>query len=101
LDESWVTPAPGGCVLRIHVRPGASHAGVVGMHGDAVAVRVGARPVDGAANREVLAVMARALGVGTTALELASGSRARAKRILVRGLSPAVARRKLAPLLDV
>jgi uncharacterized protein (TIGR00251 family) len=101
LDDGWVTPAPGGCVLRIHVRPGASHAGVIGMHGDAVAVRVGARPVDGAANREILALMARALGVGTTALELASGSRARDKRILVRGLSPAVARRKLAPLLGV
>ena len=88
-------------MLRIHVRPGASRAGVTGMQGDALAVRVAARPVDGAANREVLAVMARALGVGTSAVELASGSRARDKRVLVRGLSPAGARRKLAPLLGV
>jgi uncharacterized protein (TIGR00251 family) len=88
-------------VLRIHVRPGTSHAGVTGMHGDALAVRVGARPVDGAANRQVLAVMARALGVGTGAVELASGARARDKRVRVHGLSPAGARRKLAPLLGV
>jgi uncharacterized protein (TIGR00251 family) len=101
LDDGWVTPAPGGCVLRIHVRPGASRAGVTGMHGDAIAVRVSARPVEGAANRELLAIMARALGVGQTALELASGARARDKRVLVHGLSPAVARRKLALLLGV
>ena len=87
--------------MRIHVRPGASHAGVTGLHGDAVAIRVGARPVDGAANREVLALMARALGVRTTALELASGAKTRDKRVLVHGLSPAAARRKLAPLLGV
>jgi uncharacterized protein (TIGR00251 family) len=88
-------------MLRIHVRLGASRPGVTGVHGGSLAVRVGARPVEGAANREVLAVLARALGVGTTALELASGARARDKRVLVRGLSAAFAREKLAPLLRV
>ena len=86
-------------MLRVHVRPGASRPGVSGLHGGAIAVRVGARPVDGAANRAVLAVVGDALGVGSTALELTSGACARDKRIFVRGVSASVARQKLAPLL--
>lgn len=96
-----MTAAAGGCVLRVHVRAGASRPGVSGLRGGLIAVRVGARPVEGAANHEVLAVVADALGVRTAALELTSGARSRDKRILVRGLSVAVARQKLGPLLRV
>lgn len=94
-------PASGGSVLRIHVRPGASRAGLAGLHGGALALRVGARPVDGAANREVLAVLARALDVHPADLELTSGATGRNKRVLVRGHSPAAVRAALAPLLRV
>ena len=47
--------------------------GLAGLHGDALALRVGARPVDGAANREVLAVLAAALGRAPDRLELIVG----------------------------
>jgi uncharacterized protein (TIGR00251 family) len=96
-----VVPAAAGSVLRVHARPGASRPGLVGLHGGALAVRVGARPVEGAANREVLAVLARALGVRSTDLELTSGATGRHKRVLVRGLSPAAVRMTLSPLLRV
>lgn len=85
-------PATGGCVLRVHVRPGATRPGVAGTHGGALAVRVGARPVGGAANREVLAVLARALGLRPADLELTSGATGRDKRVLVRGHAPAAVR---------
>jgi uncharacterized protein (TIGR00251 family) len=101
LDDDWVTAATEGCVLRVHVRPGATRPGIAGLHGGSLAVRVRARPVEGAANREVLGVVAAALGIATSALELASGARGREKRILVHGLSAAVARAKLATLLGV
>jgi len=101
LDDDWVMPASGGSVLRIHVRPGASRAGLAGLHGGALALRVGARPVEGAANREVLTVLARALDLRSADLELTSGATGRDKRVLVRGLSPAAVRAALAPLLRV
>jgi len=85
-------PATGGCVLRVHVRPGASRPGVAGLHGGALALRVGARPVDGAANREVLAVLARALGLRPADLELTAGATGRDKRVLVRGRTAAAVR---------
>lgn len=93
--DGWVLPAPGGSVLRVHARPGASRAGVAGFHGDALCVRVRARAVEGAANRELLATLAAALDVAPQALELASGAHGRAKRIHVRGLDAATVRAKL------
>ena len=82
----------------MHVRPGATRPGVSGLHGEALAVRVGARPIGGAANREVLAVLAEALGITRAALELSSGAQSRAKRIRVRGLAPAAIQAKLGTL---
>jgi hypothetical protein len=100
LAESWVLPDGGGSLLRVHVRPGASRPGVAGLYGNALALRVGARPLHGAANREVLAVIARALAVAASAVELASGARGRDKRVRIHGLDPAAVRRRLAPLLQ-
>jgi uncharacterized protein (TIGR00251 family) len=95
-----VLAAAGGSVLRLHVRPGASRPGLAGLHGGALAVRVGARPVGGSANREVLTVLAGALGVAASALEMVAGGHGREKRVRVRGLGPAVVRTRLAPLLQ-
>lgn len=94
-------PEGGGSVLRVHVRPGATRPGLAGLHGDALALRVAARPVDGAANREVLAVIAAALEVTQSTVELISGSRGRDKRIRIHGLDPAAVARRLAPHLRV
>jgi len=88
-------------MLRVHVRPGAARPGLAGLHGGALAVRVGARPIDGAANREVLALLAAALGIGQTALEVISGAQGRNKRIRVHGLTPATVQAKLAQVLRV
>lgn len=88
-------------MLRVHVRPGASRPGVSGLHGHALAVRVGAPPAGGAANRELLAILAAALGVARSDLELSSGGRGRDKRIRVRGLAPAAIEARLSPLLRV
>ena len=44
-------------------------------------VRVAAAPADGAANEEVIKLMARALGVSRSSLTIISGQTARLKRI--------------------
>lgn len=91
----WIADAPGGSVIRVHVRPGARHAGIGDLHGEALSVRVGARPVDGAANDELLDLLAGALGCRAGALEIRSGHRGREKRVVVRGLSAEVVRTRL------
>jgi len=97
----WLATAGDGCELLVHVRPGvAREPGVSGLHGTALCVRVRARPVEGAANDEVLQVLAKALRVPRRALTVRRGARSRTKRIAVSDLSAATIRARLAPFLD-
>ena len=67
-----------------------------GLHGEALRVRVAARPLAGAANRELLRLLARALGLRPGDLELEAGAHGREKRVRVRGLPAAAVRERLA-----
>jgi uncharacterized protein YggU (UPF0235/DUF167 family) len=61
-------------------------------------VRVTRPPADGEANRSVLRLVARALGVPPRSLRLVAGERARRKRVSVDGLDAAELGRRLAAL---
>jgi uncharacterized protein (TIGR00251 family) len=97
----WLRAAPDGAWLRVHVVPGAARAGVAGLHGDALRVRVAARPLEGAANRELCRLLARLLSVRPGDLELEAGARGREKRVRVRGLPAETVRERLAGALSV
>lgn len=84
---SWLVRGSAGPELIVHVRPGASGSAIAGLHAGALCVRVAARPVEGAANRELLRVLAEALGVRVSALALRRGARGRDKRVLASGVS--------------
>jgi uncharacterized protein len=75
--------------LRLRVVPGTSkNPGVVGRYGTAWKVRVAAPPERGAANRAVLELLARTLGVPQAAVRLVSGQASRDKMVEVAGLGP-------------
>jgi uncharacterized protein (TIGR00251 family) len=78
--------APPDLVLRLHVHPGAGRTAVVGRHGDAVKVKVGAPPADGRANTAVLGLVAETLGIPVSQVELVGGASSRAKRVRVKGV---------------
>jgi uncharacterized protein (TIGR00251 family) len=84
-----------GALLRVRVQPGAGASAVVGLHGDALKVRVAAPPVSGRANEAVIALLARALGVATSELTISAGLAGRDKRVLVTGLDEAELTRRL------
>lgn len=81
--------------MTIRVRPGASRTAVGGAHGDALAVRVRERAVDGKATEAALRAVAAALGVPRRAVRLVSGPTSRDKVLAVTG-DPAV----LTPIVD-
>jgi uncharacterized protein len=83
------------CELAVRVVPRASKAGVAGLRDGAVLVRIGAAPVDGAANAELVETLARALGVPRRAVTLVSGTTARAKRVRIEGMTAEDAHRRL------
>ena len=59
------------------------------MRGDALLVRVSAPPLDGAANAELVAVVARAFGRPRRNVAILSGHTSRDKRVAIEDLSPA------------
>jgi uncharacterized protein (TIGR00251 family) len=67
--------------------PRAARAGLAGIREDALLVRLNAAPVEGAANAELIDVLADVLGVPRRALSITVGERSRRKTVLIRGLS--------------
>jgi uncharacterized protein (TIGR00251 family) len=76
-----------GAVLSVHIQPKASTTECVGIHGDALKIRVAAPPVDGAANDELIRFLARQLSISTASVRIHSGAGGRHKRIFIKGLS--------------
>ena len=85
----------GGVVLTVRVIPRAGRSGVAGVRHDALLVRLQAPPVDGAANAELIEVIADVLGVSRRAVTIASGERSRTKRLTIDGISAADAASRL------
>jgi uncharacterized protein (TIGR00251 family) len=72
--------------LRILVQPRASRSEIVGPHGDALKVRLAAPPVDGAANEELVRLLAREFKVPRSAVTIVSGQMSRRKTVKVEGV---------------
>lgn len=83
------------CELAVRVVPRASKAGVAGTRDGAILIRLGAAPVEGAANAELIDTLARALGLPRRALTITTGATSRSKRVRVDGLSREAAFEKL------
>ncbi len=92
---SPVEPAAGGVRLRVLVQPRAGRSELAGIHGDRLRVRLGAPPVDGAANDELCRLLAGLLDVARGRVVIQSGARGRRKTVLVEGMTPAQAIRAL------
>jgi uncharacterized protein YggU (UPF0235/DUF167 family) len=72
--------------IAVRVTPRSSRPGIGEWTSDpsgrpVLEVRVAAAPADGAANAELLAVLARQLGVSRSALAIVAGASARLKRV--------------------
>ena len=65
--------------VTLHVVPGAKKTEAVGLHGDALKVRVSAPPVDGKANAALQRFLADTFGLPLNAVEQTSGLTQRRK----------------------
>ena len=72
--------AKDGVLVAVHVQPGAGTTELMGRHGDALKVRVGAPPTGGRANDAVAGLLARTFGIPAKDIELTSGQTSRSKR---------------------
>jgi uncharacterized protein (TIGR00251 family) len=84
----YVTIHPRGSVIAVVVLPRSARNQIEEYQDGALRVRVTAPPVDGAANAAILKLLAEAIGLPRSRLEIIAGERGRRKRILVSGLTP-------------
>jgi len=84
-----------GTVVAVKVVPGASREGIVGPLGERLKVTVRKPAEKGAANRAVGALLAKALAVRVSDVEILRGGARARKTFLVRGLVPDEVRRRL------
>jgi len=79
--------------LRLRVSPKAKRNAVAGWHGDALKVSVTAVPERGRANDAVVALLAEALGVAPSSIEVVSGAASKDKVVEVPLTPDEIARR--------
>lgn len=82
-----VRDSEGGAVLMVHVQPKAARTECVGIHGDALKIRVATPPHDDDANNELIRFIAGCCAVPRTHVRIQAGAGARHKRLHVKGVT--------------
>ena len=75
----------GEVVFKVQVVPRSSRSEVVGEHNGALRVKIAAPPVDGAANEELVRVLAKTFDVSRSAVTIVSGQTGKVKQISIKG----------------
>lgn len=73
-----------GFVLKVFIQPRSSKNMIVGIHGDALKIKLTAPPVDGAANKMCIQYLAKSLKLPKSSLEIISGHTNRNKSVLIK-----------------
>lgn len=76
-----------GILIPVKAQPGARRNGITGEHAGALKVAVTQAPEKGKANDAIVEVLARALELKRSQIELASGSTSSQKKFVVKGIS--------------
>ena len=75
--------------FAVRVVPRASKSEIVGEHDGALKVRIASPPVDGAANAELIKLLARSFGVSKSDIEITSGLSSKTKQVRITGITAA------------
>lgn len=97
--DAWnrlaITERAEGVRISVQVRPRSSRSAIGGVREGALDVALTAPPVEGAANAELVKLLARALDVRQSDVQIALGASGRSKVVAVRGLNETEARMRL------
>ena len=77
----------GAVTFDVRVVPRSSRSEIVGEHDGALKVRIASPPVDGAANEELIKLLAKHFDVSKSDVEIVAGETSKSKRIKIANLS--------------
>ncbi len=86
MNELRIQQQDGAVTFEVRVAPRASRNRVIGVQDGALKVALTAPPVDGAANEALRKLLAKALGVAKSDIQILRGDRARIKVLRVEGV---------------
>jgi uncharacterized protein len=84
---SWLTENGNTVTLTIRVIPRASRSEIIGGYGDALKIKLASPPVDGAANEELVKLLAKSFGVSRIDVEIIAGLTSKTKQVRITGAS--------------
>jgi uncharacterized protein (TIGR00251 family) len=82
---SWYRQHADGLLLTLHVQPGAKKTQVIGLHGDALKIKLAAPPIEGRANDALRRFIADTFDVPLRNVEFKQGEQSRHKVLVVQG----------------
>lgn len=83
--------------FEVHAKPRAKKSRIVGPREGAVEIALAAPPVEGAANEELIRLLASALGLPKRSVAIVRGETSQKKLVAVTGRSEAEIRERLVP----
>lgn len=81
---------PESVTIDVRVVPRASRSEIIGFENDVLKVRISAPPVDGAANAELIKLLAKRFGVAKSEVSIVGGETSKNKRIKINNVSRSI-----------
>jgi uncharacterized protein (TIGR00251 family) len=85
-EELRVTATPEGLLFTVHVQPRASRSEICGAKEGELRLRLTSPPVEDAANKQCVELIAKSLGVAKSKVSIKSGAKSRHKVVKVEGV---------------
>ncbi|HWJ94916.1 MAG TPA: DUF167 domain-containing protein [Telluria sp.] len=94
---SWCSPIAGGVRIAVQITPNAKKTEVVGVHDDALKLKLQAQPIEGRANEALVKFLASQLSVPKSAVTITHGHTNKRKLVEVKGAAVEDVERVLHP----
>lgn len=81
----WYRYSHGNLILTLYIQPGAKSSEVMGLHGDALKIKLTSPPIDGKANKSLLQFIAAQFDIPLRQIKLIRGEKSRHKTVEILG----------------
>ena len=83
---SFLRRTADGTIVSVHVQPNAGRERIVGFHGEALKIAITAPPEKGKANKAIISLLAKALSISRSSINIVSGDTDSRKTLVIKGL---------------